>query len=91
MLTRLIQSGVLIALFTGTAAAQLGNTGNTGNVAPTGGMQIDNRRILTPDEQRREREIESQYNTVIHDRIPDKKGAGDPWGNVRSTPAKSAR
>lgn len=90
MLKKLIQSGVFIALFTGTASAQLGNTGNTGNVAPTGGMQIDNRRILTPDEQRREREIESRYNDV-NDQIPDKKGSRDPWGNVRSAPAKSAR
>ena len=87
MLRKLIQASVIVVLSSGAAYAQL-TTGNTGAVAPTGGMMIDDRRQLSPEDQRREREIEAEYNRTIHDRIPDKKSSSDPWGNIRSAPAK---
>ena len=49
-------------------------------------MMPDNRRRLTPEEAQREREIESQYNQTINDKIPDKKAPNDPWGIVRKQP-----
>lgn len=89
MLQKLIQAAIIVVLSSGAAYAQL-TTGNTGAVAPTGGMSLDSRRQLSPEEQRREQEIEAQYNRTINDRIPDKKGSNDPWGNVRAAPAKSS-
>ena len=50
-------------------------------------MMPDNRRRLTPEEAQREREIESQYNQTVNDKIPDKKASNDPWGIVRKQPA----
>ena len=49
-------------------------------------MMPDNRRHLTPEEAQREREIESQYNRTVNDKIPDKKASNDPWGIVRKQP-----
>ena len=43
-------------------------------------MMPDSRRHLTPEEAQREREIESQYNETVQDKIPDKKASNDPWG-----------
>ena len=56
---------------------------NTGGDPLNMNMMPDNRRRLTPEEAQREREIESQYNRTVNDKIPDKKGANDPWGIVR--------
>ncbi len=79
---------VAVLLLLGEAAhAQYTNQsgGNTG-----GGMNMnmmpDNRRRVTPEEAQREREIESQYNQTVNDKIPDKKGSNDPWGIVRKQP-----
>ena len=46
-------------------------------------MMPDNRRRLSPEEAQREREIESQYNQTVNEKIPDKKTSNDPWGIVR--------
>jgi len=89
MLHKFIQAGAIIVLLTGDATAQVGGTSNT----PSDGMNMnvmpDTRRRLTPDEARREQEIESQYRETVNNKIPDKKASSDPWGNVRSAPAKT--
>ena len=41
----------------------------------------------TPEEIEQEKAIERDYNAA-NKKIPDKKPATDPWGNVRSAPAK---
>ncbi len=88
MLRTLIGAAALSVVLTGAAHAQLGNTGNTGNTA-SDNMKMNmlpGDRHLTPEEQQREREIEARYNETVRD-MPDKKGAKDPWGNLRPSGA----
>src|SRR5689334_8971881 len=82
---KFIQAGAILALFMGTAHAQYTNQsgGNTSGSPLNMNMMPDNRRHLTPEEAQREREIESQYNQTINEKIPDKKASNDPWGIVR--------
>ena len=82
---KLIQAAAILFLFMETAHAQYTNNsgGNTGNSPLNMNMMPDNRRRVTPEEAQREREIEAQYNRTVNDKIPDKKGASDPWGIVR--------
>ena len=79
---KLLKAAAILVLFMGTAHAQSTNNsgGNTGSMAP---IMPDFRRHLTPEEAQREREIESQYNQTINEKIPDKKTSNDPWGIVR--------
>jgi len=82
---KFIPTAAILVLLMGTAHAQYGANSN-GNTAgnPVGmNMMPDNRRRLTPEEAQREREIESQYNQTVNDKIPDKKSSNDPWGIVR--------
>ncbi len=82
---KFIPAVAVLLLFMETAHAQY--TNQSGSNTSGGGMNMnmmpDNRRRLTPEEAQREREIESQYNQTVNDKIPDKKGANDPWGIVR--------
>jgi len=57
--------------------------GNAGGNPLGMNMMPDNRRRLSPEEAQREREIESQYNQTVNEKIPDKKTSNDPWGIVR--------
>jgi hypothetical protein len=87
MLRKFIQAGAVLILFTGDAYCQLGSGGNTGNSMP---MSMSPReRSRSPEEIQREREIESQYNRTVNDKIPDKKPSNDPWGKLRPAPATS--
>jgi len=89
MLRKLIQAGAVLILFTGDAYCQLGSGGNTGNSTPMSMAPGEHRR--SPEEIRRDREIEAQYNRTINDKIPDKKpSSNDPWGKVRPAPAASS-
>jgi hypothetical protein len=82
---KLIQAAAMLFLFTGAAHAQYTNQsgGNTSGGGMNMNMMPDNRRHVTPEEAQREREIESQYNQTVNDKIPDKKSSNDPWGIVR--------
>ena len=82
---KLIPAVAALLLFMETAQAQYTNNSgsNTNGGAMNMNMMPDNRRRLTPEEAQREREIESRYNQTVNDKIPDKKGASDPWGIVR--------
>ena len=82
---KLIPAVAVLLLLGEAAHAQYTNNsgGNTGGNPLGMNMMPDNRRRLTPEEAQREREIESQYNQTVNDKIPDKKGASDPWGIVR--------
>ena len=90
MLRKLIQAGAIVVLMTGDAYSQPAGTGNTSGDPMSMNMLPDSRRRLTPEEQQRERDIESQYHRTVNDKIPDKKGSKDPWGNIRSAPASSS-
>ena len=85
---KLIQAAAILLLFVETANAQYTNNsgGNNSGNGLNMNMMPDNRRRLTPEEAQREREIESQYNQTINDKIPDKKAPNDPWGIVRKQP-----
>jgi len=82
---KLIPAAAILLLFMETAPAQYTNNsgGNTGGNPLGMNMMPDNRRHLTPEEVQREREIESQYNQTVNEKIPDKKSSNDPWGIVR--------
>jgi hypothetical protein len=82
---KLIPGLAILLLFMETAYAQYTNNsgGNTGGNPLGMNMMPDNRRHLTPEEVQREREIESQYNQTVNEKIPDKKSSNDPWGIVR--------
>jgi hypothetical protein len=82
---KLIPASAILLLFTATAPAQYTNNsgGNTSGGDMKMNMMPDNRRHLTPEEAQREREIESQYNQTVNEKIPDKKSSSDPWGIVR--------
>jgi hypothetical protein len=85
-----ISIGAILAilLFATAAQAQLSNSGNTGNTSSGFGMNMaPGERRLSPEERQREQEIESRYRDAA-DKIPDKKGSKDPWGNIRSAPAR---
>ena len=82
---KLIPAAAILLLFMETTHAQYTNNsgGNTGGNPLGMNMMPDNRRHLTPEEAQREREIESQYNQTINEKIPNKKTSNDPWGIVR--------
>ena len=82
---KLIPAAAILLLFMETTHAQYTNNsgGNTGGNPLGMNMMPDNRRHLTPEEAQWEREIESQYNQTINEKIPNKKTSNDPWGIVR--------
>ncbi len=82
---KLIPAAAILLLFMETAHAQYTNNSGGNTVGNPLGMNMmpDNRRHLTPEEAQREREIESQYNQTVNEKIPDKKSSNDPWGIVR--------
>ena len=89
MSRKLIPAAAILIVLTGDAYCQLGAGGNTGSSMPPMSMAPSEHR-RTPEELQRDREIEAQYNRTVKERIPDKKAATDPWGNVRSAPAASS-
>jgi hypothetical protein len=81
MLRKLIGAGAIIIVLTGAAAAQL----------PMPGLSLggDHTRKLTPEEQARQDATDKAYRATMQ-KIPEKKTAADPWGNIRETsPAPS--
>jgi len=88
MLRKLVQAGIIVALSTATAYSQPGGTGNT----PSDPMQLNmapgSGRHVSPEERQREQELEAKYRDTVK-QIPDKKGSKDPWGSVRTAPAKT--
>jgi hypothetical protein len=82
MLRKLIGAGVIVLLLTGAAAAQL----------PMPGISLggDNKRKLTPEELEAQKQRDKDYKAAM-DKIPDKKIANDPWGDIRSAPQPTAK
>jgi hypothetical protein len=88
MLRKLIPAGAIVVLLTGAASAQIGNSGNTSGGVSLGVPSGGGERRLSNEERAREQEIEGKYRSTV-DGMPDKKASNDPWGNVRSAPAKT--
>jgi len=86
MLRKLIGAGVIVVLLTGllagVAAAQL----------PMPGISLggDNKRKLTPEELEAQKQRDKDYKAAM-DKIPDKKTANDPWGDIRPAPQSTAK
>jgi hypothetical protein len=74
MLKRLVQAAALVVLLTGTAFAQFAPT------IPLGGPD---KPPLTPEQLERQKAIDNAYRAATK-KIPDKKRAVDPWGDLRS-------
>jgi hypothetical protein len=79
MLRKLIQAAAILALLTGTAAAQLPMK------FPTNG----DKRPMTPEEIEKQKAIDNAYRSATK-KIPE-KGPVDPWGDVRPNPSTSAK
>ncbi len=71
MLRKLIQAGAIVALVTGTAAAQ-----------DAVGIPLNPRRPSTPEEMARQKASDEAYKAAMK-KIPDKASSTDPWGNIR--------
>ena len=90
MLRKLVQAGVIVLVSTATAYSQPGaNNGNTASGSMPFSMAPGAASRLSPEELQREQEVESKYRETVN-KIPDKKGSNDPWGSVRTAPAKTS-
>ena len=81
ILRKIAHAGMIIALLTGAASAQIKTPGI--NLAPQD-------RQLTPEEKEKQKAIEDAYKSAVG-KIPDKKTPVDPWGAVRSNPSPSPK
>ena len=79
MLKRLVQTAAIIALLTGTAAAQIPMS-----------FPTDSKRTMTPDEIEKQKAVDKAYKSAV-DKIPEKKPVADPWGTVRPSPPAAAQ
>jgi hypothetical protein len=79
MLRKLISAAAALVLLTGTAYAQ------SGFPMPSISLGKD-KPPPTPEEIERQKAIDNAYNAA-NKKIPEKKEAADPWGNVRPNPA----
>ena len=75
MLRKFSGAAVILALLTGTAAAQL----------PMPGLSFghDEKKKLTPEEQEAQDARDKAYKAQLN-KIPEKK-TNDPWGNIRQS------
>jgi len=80
MLRKLIPAAAILALVTGPAAAQ--------GVALSPFKKDEKK--LTPDELKAQQQREKDYKAAM-DKIPDKKTANDPWGDIRAAPQATAK
>jgi hypothetical protein len=81
-LHKAVCAGAIVALSTGMASAQLPVPGIT--LSPDGG------RTLTPEEKEKQNAIDEKYRASLK-QIPEKRTPSDPWSNMRSTPAGTAK
>ena len=79
MLRKLIQAGAIVALVTGTAAAQ-----------DAVGSPLNPRRPSTPEETARQKASDEAYKAAMK-KIPDKASSTDPWGNIRPSAPTTAK
>ena len=73
MLRKFVGAAIVIAVLTGSAAAQM--------PMPSISLGEKEKRKLTPDEQAAQDARDRAYRAELN-KIPEKKGV-DPWGNIR--------
>lgn len=81
MVRRLILAGVVVALLTVPAAAQLPAPSFPLNGGP---------KQLTPQERAKQKAIDDAYRAALP-KIKEKMGPADPWAGVRPEPGSSQR
>src|SRR5579871_5723174 len=75
MLRKIIGAAIVLAVLTGSAAAQL--------PMPSLSLGKDEKKKLTPEEQAAQDARDRAYKAELN-KIPEKK-SNDPWGNIRDT------
>jgi hypothetical protein len=78
----LVPAAAVVAMLTGTAAAQMG-----GPLMPKMSLQGDQKH-LTPEEIEKRKQLDDAYKAATN-KIPDQK-ADDPWADVRPAPSTPA-
>jgi hypothetical protein len=76
---RLVAAGLIIISPTADAVAQLST-----------GMPLESDRQLTAEEIQKRKEIDEAYKSTLN-KLPDKKKAADPWGDMRSPALNSSK
>jgi hypothetical protein len=79
MLQKLIAAMAILAVVTGPAAAQVA-------LSPFKAQE----KKLTPEEIEQQRQRDKDYKAAM-DKIPEKKKANDPWGDIRPDPTATAK
>jgi hypothetical protein len=79
MLRTLIKAAAILALVTAPAWAQVA-------LSPFNAQQ----KKMTPEELEAQKQREKDYKAAM-DKIPDKKVANDPWGDIRPAPQATAK
>jgi hypothetical protein len=86
MLRKLIQAAVLVALWTGPAAAQVNPGSQGGNLS----IPLNQKRPPTAEEIEKQKARDRDYDAAMK-KIPDKKSSGDPWGDIRPNKSTTAK
>ena len=88
---RILLGFVLAAVFALPGASALAQDGGGGGsinpLTPKISIGGEHKRVLTPEEQERQKQIDADYKAA-NSKIPAQK-APDPWADVRSAPAGS--
>jgi len=71
MLRRLIQTGAILAVFSGSASAQ-----------SSLGVPLKSEQPPTQEEIDKQKAADRAYEAAVN-KIPDKKSSSDPWGTIR--------
>lgn len=94
MLQILIGAVALIILSTGFARAQVTTSlpgyGPDYSGYPVWAISPDYEQTRSPEQLRRDAEIERRYRDTVERKIPDKKGSNDPWHKIRQAPTATA-
>jgi hypothetical protein len=78
---RLVIAGAIILTFTADASAQLSTPGISMNA---------DRPQLSKEELEKRKAVDDAYKSAIN-KLPDKKKAADPWGDMRSPSANPSK
>jgi hypothetical protein len=85
--SKLLLLSVTLPLLPGSAFAQIGGPSSSSGSNPLmpGISMQKGQKQLTPEEQEKQRQLDADYKAATN-KIPDQKGATDPWASVRPSP-----
>ncbi len=88
MLRKLIPAAAIVALCTGSAAAQ--DSPNSASAPSSLSIPLNRKLPPTREEIERRKANDRAYDAAMK-KIPDKKSSGDPWGEIRPGRAPAAK